>query len=37
MKICTDSLPALKKTTYYHKDERKHKHGQYNSRVNACS
>ena len=33
--ICTDSFP-LKKTTYYYKYERPHRHGQYNSRVNEC-
>jgi hypothetical protein len=32
-KPSTDSL-ALKKPTYYHKNEWQHKHGQYNSRVN---
>jgi hypothetical protein len=33
---CTDSLPP-KKTSYYHKNEWQHKHGQYNSRINECS
>jgi hypothetical protein len=31
-KTCTDLFP-LKKTTHYHKNERQHTHGQYNSRV----
>ena len=30
-----DLLP-LKKTTYYHKNEWQHEHGQYDSRVNEC-
>jgi hypothetical protein len=30
IKSCTDSLP-LKTTTYYHKNDRQHKHGQYSS------
>ena len=25
------------KSTYYHKEEEQHKHGEYNSRVNECS
>ena len=34
--IATLSLP-LKKTTYYHKNECKHKHGQSNNRIIECS
>ena len=29
-------LVLIKQTTYYHKNERHHKHGQYNSSVNEC-
>ena len=32
----TYSLP-LNNTTYYHKNEVHHKHGQYNTRVNQCA
>ena len=35
-KVCTNSL-SLQKTRHYHKIELQHKHGQYDSRINACS
>jgi hypothetical protein len=35
-KVCINSL-SLQKTRHYHKIELQHTHGQYDSRINACS